>query len=99
MKIKEEMFNPKLHIREYKRKCNQCKKVWHSLESREKELEGGKSTAALNQASNACTCNSGSALQAQRNVGAYQDSLNKLRSCPKCGSQDYTEEVLIYEKK
>ena len=98
-KITEQEFDPKKHIKEYKRKCNQCGKLWHSLVSREKEIESSKKTAACGQVSNACACKSGSALQAQRNVGAYQDSLDKLHKCPECGSQNYSEEVLIYEKK
>ena len=98
-KISESDFNSKFHVKEYKRKCNECGKVWHSLASREKEIESAKGIANLNQAANACACNSGSALQAQRNVNASQDSINKLRSCPECGSQNYSEEVLIYEKK
>ena len=97
--ISEENFDSKLHLKEYKRKCNQCGKVWHSLESREKQIESGKKVAALGQMSNACSCNSGAALQAQRNVGAYEDSLDKLRKCPECSSSDYNQEVLIYEKK
>ena len=92
-KISEEEFNPKLHVKEYKRKCNECGKVWHSLASREKEIESAKGVAALNQASNACACNSGAALQAQRNVNASQDSLSKLRSCPQCGSQNYSQYI------
>ena len=98
-KISEQEFDSKKHIKEYKRKCNQCNKLWHSLVSREKEIEDGKKIAAWNQVSNSCACKSGSALQAQRNVGAYQDSLDKLHKCPECGSQNYTEEIIIYEKK
>lgn len=98
-KISEEEFDSKRHVKEFKRKCNECGKVWHSLAEREKEIERSKSVAALNQMSNACSCRSGAALQAQRNVGASQDSLDKLRRCPECGSQNYTEDVLIYEKK
>lgn len=97
--ITEKEFNPNIHVKEYKRKCSECGKVWHSLASREKELERDKGTAALNQVSNACTCRSGAALQAQRNVGAFRDDLDKLRKCPECGSMNYKEEVLIYEKK
>lgn len=98
-KISESNFNSNLHVKEYKRKCKECGKIWHSLSSREMEIESTKRVAALNQASNACTCNSGAALQAQRNVSSSQDTLDKLRSCPKCGSHNYAEEVLVYEKK
>ena len=97
--ISAEEFDPKKHIKEFKRKCNECGKVWHSLAEREKEIESAKGVAALGQMSNACLCCSGAALQAQRNVGASQDSLDKLRRCPECGSQNYSEDVFIYEKK
>jgi len=93
------LFNSKTQIQEYKRKCKECGKVWHSLIEREKQIEGDKKVAALNQFSNACACNSGSALQAQRNAGASQDTLDKLRRCPNCGSQNYKEEIITYEKK
>ena len=86
-------------INEYRRKCNECGKVWHSLEAREKELERDTRIAASNQCSNAFTCRTGSALQAQKNVGSFKDSLSKLRSCPECGSHNYDEELKSYEKK
>jgi hypothetical protein len=92
-------FDPKTQVKELKRKCNECGKVWHSLASREAEIERQKNTANVNQVSNACSCNSGAALQAQRNVGASQDSLDKLRKCPNCGSQNYTQTEIIYDKK
>lgn len=98
-KISEADFDKNKHVKEFKRKCNECGKVWHSLSEREKKIESAKGVAALNQMSNACCCNSGAALQAQRNVGASEDSLDNLRRCPECGSQNYAEEVLIYEKK
>ena len=84
-------------VREYKRKCNQCKKVWHVLEDREKQLES-------NVRQNNCyqgtfCCNPNASLQAKRNVEAGQSDLDELRKCPKCGSSDYKEEVISYDKK
>ena len=51
------------------------------------------------QASTACSGNMGAATQSKRNVESQQDLLDKLKKCPNCSSQNYTEEVIIYEKK
>lgn len=85
-------------IKEYKRKCKECGKVWHSLASREEEIQDdiktqghiGVFTAFGNQAASA---------QALRNAQALHDSLDKLRKCPKCGSANYTETITTFEKK
>lgn len=98
-KIPIDKYNSKIHVKEFKRKCNECGKVWHSLEAREKNLEFNKAVSSLNQFSSASTCNTNSSLQAQRNSNALKDTLEKLKSCPECGSQNYNEEILIYEKK
>jgi ribosomal protein S27AE len=93
--VKQEEFDSKKQVKEYKRKCNQCGKVWHSLENREKQIQ-------QNSGWDACigcnTCNPGAQLQARRNIEAGESELDKLRKCPNCGSGDYTEEVIIYEK-
>ena len=90
-------FNPKAQVREYKRKCNQCKKVWHSLEDREKRIQ--KNVSFNNCQQGLTCCNPNASLQAKRNVEAGQSDMDKLRSCPKCGSSDYKEEVISYDKK
>lgn len=95
-KITEEEFNSSIHVKEYKRKCNQCGKVWHSLASREKKIKGDIKTDNFQVCAN--PCHPSAQLQARRNVEASQSQLEKIKSCPKCGSQDYTEEVIIYEK-
>ncbi|MBT4151092.1 hypothetical protein HOE52_03955 [Candidatus Woesearchaeota archaeon] len=38
-KISESEFDKKKHVKESKRKCNQCGKVWHSLSDREKQMK------------------------------------------------------------
>ena len=86
-------------VQEYKRKCNQCGKVWHSLVDREKQLEEGVKCDACIQTSTALSGNLGSATQSKRNVAAGQNSLESLRKCPKCGSQNYKEDIISYEKK
>ncbi len=86
-------------VKEYKRKCKECGKVWHSLVSREKQLEGGVKCDACVQGATAINGNLGAATQSKRNVDAGQSSLDSLRRCPNCGSQNYKEEVITYEKK
>lgn len=98
-KILEQEFDPKKHVKEYKRKCNECGKVWHSLASREKEIGGDINLNNCVQGSQACNGNMGAATQSKRNVESQKDLLDKLKKCPNCGSRNYTEEVIIYEKK
>tara|TARA_Y100000310_G_C20577264_1_gene761070 strand:- start:175 stop:477 length:303 start_codon:yes stop_codon:yes gene_type:complete len=97
-KIKEEEFNPKLHVKEYKRKCNECNKIWHSLASREKEIKDDIKCSGCIGATTACGSPTTSA-QSIRTGTAQQDILDKLRKCPKCGSRNYVEKTIIYEKK
>ena len=97
-KDKKSTFDPKKHVKEYKRKCKQCGKVWHSLEAREKEIERSIKSSGCIGAATACGSPSTSA-QSMRSGQARQDTLSKLRSCQKCGSANYTEETIIYEKK
>lgn len=98
-KISKEDFDLKKHIKEYKRTCNECGKVWHSLASREKQIAGDVKLNACIQGSTACGGNMGAATQSKRNVESQKDLLDKLKKCPHCGSSNYKEEEIIYEKK
>ena len=88
----------KKQVKEYKRKCNECGKIWHSLASREEEIQkdikfnsrGQLFTAFIDPAS---------ATQSKRNVESQIELLDKLKRCPNCSSHNYTETVNIYEKK
>jgi hypothetical protein len=95
--ISESEFNPNIHVKEYKRKCNQCGKVWHTLAEREKEIERNMKNNNFQILGNCC--NPSAQLQAKRNVEAGGSELNNLKKCPYCGSSDYSESVHIYEKK
>ncbi len=97
-KISENNFNPSIHVKEYKRKCKECKKIWHSLDSREAEIKKNIKFNAGQQTCHACS-DHGAALQAKRNVESNQELLDKLLKCPKCGSANYSENVNIFEKK
>lgn len=94
--ISKESFNPKIHVAEYKRVCNECGKVWHSLADREKQL-------STNMLCDLCgsfnTCGSPHQAQYNRNIDANVDTISKLKKCPQCGSGNYTETIIYYEKK
>jgi len=92
-----DQFDPKTQVREFKRTCQQCKKVWHVLEEREKKIQGNIQSNNCSQAS--FCCNPGAQLQAKRNVEAGENELDKLKKCPECGSANYKEEVITYDKK
>jgi hypothetical protein len=85
-----------LNVAEYERVCNVCGKVWHSLVDREKQL---KTNALCNVCGSFSTCGTGAG-QAQytRNIDANIDTINELKKCPQCGSNNYTEKVIYYEK-
>lgn len=96
--ITKESFNPKLHVAEYKRVCNGCNKVWHSLVEREAKLDTTKRNCCNDQDK----ANEGSIFtnaQARRNLQSRDDSLSELRKCPVCGSNNYTETISYYEKR
>jgi ribosomal protein S27AE len=95
----EKGFDSKTQVGEYKRRCNQCGKIWHSLVSREKELEGNVKFNAFIQFGTAIGGNLSAATQSKRNVESNQDILDKMRQCPNCGSRNYSEDILTYEKR
>src|SRR3989338_11642722 len=76
----EKEMESKGMVKEFKCKCNQCGKVWHYLESREKEIEKDIKLNASSQAGFALF-NVGAALQAKRNVEAQTDLLDNLKKC------------------
>lgn len=104
-KITEAEFDPKKHIKEYKRKCKQCGKVWHVLASREKKLQKDVKRNQCDQITSSCgMCGGrwgalGASTQSKRNEQALTDEVSRLKKCPKCGSGNYSEDVLIYKKK
>jgi hypothetical protein len=89
-------------VEEYKRVCQQCGKVWHSLISRENQIRGNLFCNSCSSASQAATCSPvgiAGAAQSNRSVEANQSELAKLQSCPDCNSTDFTQEIISYEKK
>jgi transcription elongation factor Elf1 len=95
-KITRETYDPKIHVAEIKRTCNQCGKVWHSLASREAELVANMGLAACGSCG---TCGSPHQAQYNRNVDANSETLHQATQCTNCKSSDYKEEVIYYEKR
>jgi hypothetical protein len=94
-----------VQIQEYKRKCRNCGKIWHSLVSRERVLSIQKTSSQLGacgsqmQSASCCfMCGGSKAPQYQRNAEATDSELDRLKSCPECGSKNYSEELMTYEK-
>ena len=100
----KEKYKGEKKIKEYKRKCKACGKVWHSLVSREEELEKKlKSNARDKQVAGCGMCSGnwsalGAATQAERNEQSLGNELERLRGCPNCHSQNYDEEIISYKK-
>ena len=88
-----------VEVKEYKRKCKECGKVWHSLVDREEQIHKSAISASTVQACTACGGALGTSAQSQRNAHSQMELLDKLRKCPKCGSTNYSEEIKTYEKK
>lgn len=86
---------------EYRRTCQRCGKIWHSLVSREDALIrshknsrlGGRTTRRCGDPPSL-----EATLQAQRNRDASKTDLAKLRQCPDCSSSDCQEEVIELNK-
>lgn len=105
-KRKEETLQkPPNRLIEYRRTCQVCGKVWHSLPLREKQIESNVKTDAGMMCGGAMqncgTCGAlggGTAAQASRNLDANQSELQRLKSCPECSSVNYKEEVIEHAK-
>ena len=82
--------------KEYKRKCNRCGKVWHSLVSDEKSLKSQSVANALIGLGSIGSTFSG--LYSNKSLDT-SDKLSNLKKCPECGSQDYSEEIIEFERK
>ena len=77
---------------EYRRTCQACGKVWHSLVAREQDIQRSSSANSCNVC--AQMCNPSAQLQASRNLDANKSEITRLRQCPNCGSAAYIEEIV-----
>jgi len=88
-------------VAEYKRTCNECGKVWHSLVGREASLDPNNWLCCDQDRIGECsTCGeiSGRSAQYGRNIQSREDSLSQLRRCPDCHSNNFREEIIYYTK-
>ena len=98
--ISKESYDPKIHVAENKRVCNECGKVWHSLVEREAKLNPHSNCCDQDTLGELNTCGTnGAQAQYRRNIQSREDSLSILKQCPVCGSHNYTETIIYYEKK
>ena len=89
-------MNKKGKVKEWKCKCNQCKHIWHYLDSEEKQLKGQQLGNALIGVG--MCCNPFGAYFSNKSIEQARER-NKFNQCPKCGTGDITKEEVYYEKK
>jgi len=96
---------PEPLVKEFKRTCKECGKVWHSLSEREEELKsklthcktqccGGTEDASATQCRKGCFGVAG-----PDSKESVTSALESVRKCPNCGSGNYSEETITYERK
>jgi hypothetical protein len=86
----------KSKIQEYRRTCQQCGTIWHSLVSRENQISSSSQCSFCLMGTS--IGNSGAYGQHQRNKQASESELDRLKKCPKCGSANYVEEIISYNR-
>jgi len=93
-------------VQEYKRTCYNCETVWHSLKTREDTIKAGASGEEVHpgqQGGSARSCSycgmcGGTVItMGPWSANGNESELNRLRTCPACGSHNYFEEVLEQE--
>jgi hypothetical protein len=92
-----EIFDTAGKVSEYKRTCNECGAVWHSLQSRENEIKRNVSNLKSAECCNMCDANARN--KATTDMRNYKDELERLKKCPKCQSGNFREEEITYDKK
>jgi hypothetical protein len=89
-------------VQEYKRTCYTCETVWHSLKSREDSIKAGASADAGHffqpeRSARSCSycgmCGGTVITMGNRGTDGNKAELDRLRTCPNCGSHNYFEEV------
>lgn len=84
-----------LVVQEYKRTCNACGKVWHSLASREAELINRRVANAAQVAAGCCSPAVGS--QGMATATLIDNEMERLKTCPECGSSSHGLEIVDYD--
>lgn len=87
-------------IKEFRRTCRSCGKVWHSLVEREARIQFDLKANPANQCGGflrGCG-SSASTMQARRNLAADESAISRLQSCPECQSVNYDEEIVEHSR-
>lgn len=93
-------------VKEYRRTCYHCETVWHSLKSREDTIKSGASgspgpngqaSGSFRSCSYCGMCGGTVITMGNRRGDSSREELERLRTCPNCGSHNYFEEVLEQE--
>lgn len=79
---------------EYRRTCQKCGKVWHSLMSREAKIKADQEKYKEQAFCYSATCNPDVSSQLKRNKDSMESELDRLQKCPECSSTDYKEEIV-----
>lgn len=85
-------------VKEYKRTCRNCSTVWHISVEESKKLEELSKTNSILGGITALSGNLTASAQATRNKDAHKEKLREQKKCPECGSQNFDEEVVTYDK-
>ena len=92
-------------VSEFKRTCNECGKVWHVLESREKKLQQDIKRNNCNELTAYCGMCGGhydalsAEAQTMRNDQSLTEEIGRLKQCPNCKSGNYNETSIVYNKR
>lgn len=86
------LTNNTRRVGEYRRTCRSCGKIWHSLLSRERQLNYQEFSSSCDSVAHCC--NPSARLQAQRNQHDNQAEIVRLKRCPECNSSNYDEVVV-----
>ena len=90
---------------EYRRTCRNCGRLWHSLVAREKEVESKEIGEGLMQGATGmagcgtCGLTLGAASQHSRNREMHHSELQRLRTCPQCGSANYDQQIILFDNR
>ena len=84
------------YVCEWKCKCNSCGRVWHYLDSVERNMKSTMSANAFTQLGNCCNpCVAAPLANANTQLNKQ---IADLKSCPDCKSSDVKKEERYFKK-
>jgi len=88
-------------IKEYKRSCHECGKVWHSLVTREEAMLKNNNSEQCDSSLNECAMcgtNKNKTTTIKDENIITTDELLRLKVCPECYCGNYDEEIIEHSK-